>query len=321
MTLTTPVHIISSARKISYADRLLFLGSCFADSVSACMQEYYFRLTANPFGTLYNPLSIAQAIHLQQVPSLVEWRGLFHSMAHHGEFSGPTAEETQARCAESIRRMQTALREASVVCVSFGTAWIYELKPADSAVKPAPVANCHKMPADRFTRRRLSVEEIVAAWQPILAAHPDKHWIFTVSPIRHLKDGLHENQLSKAILLEAVDMLTTKNEVNRALSAENNQQSITEYFPAYEIMLDELRDYRFYAEDMIHPSAQAVRYIFSRFADSYFSESTRADMQSLHQLWLDRNHRFLHPDSSEADAFRTRLAQKEVQLRTQFPWI
>ena len=320
MTLTTPVPITPAARPIRYDDRLLFLGSCFADSVSACMAAYYFQLTANPFGTLYNPLSIAQAIRLQQVPELVEWGGLFHSMAHHGDFSCPTAAETQTRCEESIRRMQQALKEATVVCVTFGTAWVYEWKGerlavsgerSSSAPEPTPVvANCHKLPAERFTRRRLTVEEIVAAWQPILEMYRDKHWIFTVSPIRHLKDGLHENQLSKAILLQAVE----------ELSIVNCQLSI-DYFPAYEIMLDELRDYRFYAEDMIHPSDQAVRYIFSRFADRYFDAATRRDMQTLHQLFLDRNHRFLHPESKEAEAFRTRLAQKEAEIRQKFPWI
>ena len=311
MNFTTPVHIAPSVRKISYNDRILLLGSCFADSISACLREYYFRLTANPFGTLYNPISVAQAIRLQQVPPLVEWGGLYHSMSHHGDFSCPTAEETQTRCEESIRLMQTAFADASVVCVTFGTAWVYELKSAYSGPEHTPVvANCHKMPADWFRRRRLTADEIVAAWQPILAANPDKHFIFTVSPIRHLKDGLHENQLSKAILLQAIECLTT-----------NDQLPTTDYFPSYEIMLDELRDYRFYAEDMIHPSAQAVRYIFSRFSDCYFDQSTKANMQSLHQLYLDRNHRFLHPDSPEADAFRSRLVQKEAQLRTQFPWI
>lgn len=315
MQLQTPVYIAPAVRPITYDDRLLFLGSCFADAVSACMATYYFRLTANPFGTLYNPLSIAQAMQLQEVPELVEWGGLYHSMAHHGDFSSPSREQTYARCAESILLMQSALSEATVVCVTFGTAWGYEMPTNAKANANAIVANCHKMPASRFTRRRLSVEEIVAAWQPILAAYSDKHFIFTVSPIRHLKDGLHENQLSKATLLQAVDRLCS---ISEAVYTPSAQRS---YFPAYEIMLDELRDYRFYAEDMIHPSDQAVRYIFQRFVDAYCSDATKADMQALHQLYLDRQHRFLHPDSPEAAAFRARLEQKTASLRTRFPWI
>ncbi|MBR6116377.1 MAG: GSCFA domain-containing protein [Paludibacteraceae bacterium] len=315
MQLQTPVYIAPAVRPITYDDHLLFLGSCFADAVSACMATYYFRLTANPFGTLYNPLSIAQAMQLQEVPELVEWGGLYHSMAHHGDFSSPSREQTYARCAESILLMQSALSEATVVCVTFGTAWVYEMPTNAKANANAIAANCHKMPASRFTRRRLSVEEIVAAWQPILAAYSDKHFIFTVSPIRHLKDGLHENQLSKATLLQAVDRLCS---ISEAVYTPSAQRS---YFPAFEIMLDELRDYRFYAEDMIHPSDQAVRYIFQRFVDVYCSDATKADMQALHQLYLDRQHRFLHPDSPEAAAFRARLEQKTASLRTRFPWI
>ena len=315
MQLQTPVYITPAERPITYDDRLLFLGSCFADAVSACMATYYFRLTANPFGTLYNPLSIAQAMQLQEVPELVEWGGLYHSMAHHGDFSSPSREQTYARCVESILLMQSALSEATVVCVTFGTAWVYEMPTNAKANANAIVANCHKMPASRFTRRRLSVEEIVAAWQPILAAYPDKLFIFTVSPIRHLKDGLHENQLSKATLLQAVDRLCSISEAFYTPSAQRS------YYPAYEIMLDELRDYRFYAEDMIHPSDQAVRYIFQRFVDAYCSDATKADMQALHQLYLDRQHRFLHPDSPEAAAFRARLEQKTASLRTRFSWI
>ena len=311
MLLQTPVHIAPAERPITYDDRLLFLGSCFADAVSACMATYYFRLTVNPFGTLYNPLSIAQAMQLQEVPELVEWGGLYHSMAHHGDFSSPSREQTYVRCAESIRLMQSALTESTVVCVTFGTAWVYEMPTNAKAI----VANCHKMPASRFTRRRLSVEEIVAAWQPLLETYPDKHFIFTVSPIRHLKDGLHENQLSKAMLLQAVDRLCS---ISEAVYTPSAQRS---YFPAFEIMLDELRDYRFYAEDMIHPSDQAVRYIFQRFVDAYCSDATKADMQMLHQLYLDRQHRFLHPDSPEAAAFRVRLEQKTASLRSRFPWI
>ena len=308
MLLTTPVHIVPSDRKITYRDRLLFLGSCFADSISACMSEYYFRLTANPFGTLYNPLSIAQAIRLQELPEPVEWGGLYHSMMHHGRFSTPSPDLTRSNCEESIRLMQKALEESTIVCVTFGTAWVYELGGQ-------VVANCHKMPAERFRRRRLTADEIVDAWKPILEAYPDKHFIFTVSPVRHLKDGLHENQLSKSILLQAVDSLCSISEAVYTPLAKRS------YFPAFEIMLDELRDYRFYADDMLHPSAQAVQYIFSRFADCYIDEATRADMQQLHRLYLDRQHRFLHPDSPEAAAFLARLEQQTASLRTRFPWI
>ena len=300
MKLYTLVDIVASERKIGYGDKVLLLGSCFADNIGAKFGEHYFQATINPFGTLYNPASIAKAVsgvgcRVSDI-GLVEHNGLWHSMMHHGSFSCADEQELMRRCAESYRALQSALAEATTVIITFGTAWVYEM---DGEV----VANCHKLPANRFVRRRLTVDEIVAMWQPILASMPDKHWIFTVSPIRHVKDGLHANQVSKAILLQAVERLGQS------------------YFPSYEIMLDELRDYRFYAEDMVHPSAVAVDYIWQRFVETYMTEETQDDMRTLKQLWRDRQHRFLHPDSEEAIAFKNKLARRLQELQQDFPWI
>ena len=179
------------------------------------------------------------------------------------------------------------------------------------------MANCHKLPANRFVRRRLTVDEIVNMWQPIIASMPDKHWIFTVSPIRHVKDGLHENQISKAILLQAVDRLISMS-LSYNLSTETLHCS---YFPSYEIMLDELRDYRFYAEDMVHPSAVAVDYIWQRFVETYMTTDTQQEMRILHQLWRDRHHRFLHPDSPEAEQFAEHIKTRLQALQPRYPWL
>lgn len=308
MTFTTPVHIPASPRPITYDDRFLFLGSCFSAEISSRLEQHYFRLTANPFGVLYNPLSIAQALTLTEVPPLVEWGGLYHSMAHHGDFSSPDRDTCRRLCADSIATMQQALRDATVVVATFGTAWVYL---QDGHV----VANCHKMPASHFTRRRLSVEEIVSVWQPIVEQYPDKHFIFTVSPIRHLKDGLHDNALSKSTLLLAIDQL-----VNSKFKIQNSKLDIS-YFPSYEILLDELRDYRFYASDMLHPSSVAVDYIFERFAETCMSDATRSDMRTLHRLWLDRHHTLLHPDTDEARHFLQQTEKRATSLRTRFPWL
>lgn len=278
----------------------MLLGSCFADNIGAKFAEHYFQATINPLGTLYNPASIALSITDSQHPildsRLIYHNGLWHSMMHHGTFSGKDKAAVQARCLDNYERLQRALKEATTVIVTFGTAWVYEM---DGQV----VANCHKLPANRFTRRCLAVDEIVEMWQPIVASMPDKHWIFTVSPIRHVKDGLHANQVSKAILLQAVDELGQS------------------YFPSYEIMMDELRDYRFYAEDMVHPSQVAVEYIWQRFVETYMTEDTRGEMRTLHQLWQDRHHRFLHPDSEEAERFRLHLEKQMVALKERYPWI
>lgn len=302
MNFTTPIHIPAADKPIAYTDHILLLGSCFADNIAAKLAEYYFQITANPFGTLYNPLSIAQALSLQQVPELVEWGGLYHSMYHHSAFSSPDRLQTGQNIRQSIDCLQRAFAEASVVIITFGTAWVYE---QDGVV----VANCHKIPADRFTRRRLSVEEIVSAWQPVLSAHSDKHFIFTVSPIRHIKDGLHENQLSKATLLLAIAQLA------------EDQSVLVDYFPSHEILIDELRDYRFYADDMLHPSSVAVNYIWERFVSTYMSAATQQEMHPLHQLYLDRHHTLLHPDSPASRIFLSRLEQNLTVLRSRYPWI
>lgn len=275
MKLQTTIDIRPSGWQIGYEDKILMLGSCFSDEIGAQMAQRNLHVTCNPFGTLYNPLSIAKAINYKlQISNyklpLVPHDGLWHSMAHHGSFSRATKEETEQAVNQSIETMQKALDESTVVIVTFGTAWVYEM---DGLI----VANCHKMPDSWFTRRRLTVEEIVAAWQPVIARYPDKHWLFTVSPIRHIKDGLHENQLSKATLLMAVEQLSSS------------------YFPSYEILMDELRDYRFYADDLVHPSSLAVQYIWERFADTFCTNQTKNQMNLELKRWKQTQHRPLHP--------------------------
>ncbi|MBE6319581.1 MAG: GSCFA domain protein [Bacteroidales bacterium] len=310
MKLYTSVDIAPSPKKIAYNDKILLLGSCFADNIGTKFGEYYFQTTVNPYGTLYNPASIAKAISgigngVSDI-GIVEHNGLWHSLSHHGSFSRADKEDLVRACEQSRVQLREALQQASIMIITFGTAWVYEHEDK-------VVANCHKLPANRFVRRRMTVDEIVEIWQPILAAMPNKHWIFTVSPIRHVKDGLHENQISKAILLQAVDRLTAK-QLDSPIGG-------LSYFPSYEIMLDELRDYRFYAEDMVHPSQVAVDYIWQRFVDTYMTADTQNEMRTLHQLWRDRHHRFLHPDSLEAQQFAAHIKTRLQQLQPRYPWL
>ena len=281
MKLQTVVDIKPSEWQIGYEDRILMLGSCFADEMGEQMHRRGLHVTSNPFGTLYNPLSIAQAINLQIFESsnlpMINHDGLWHSMAHHGAFSRPNKEDAEQAVRGSIEAMQNALAEATVVIVTFGSAWVYEMEGQI-------VANCHKMPESRFTRRRLSVDEIVEAWRPIVDRYPDKRWLFTVSPIRHIRDGLHENQLSKATLLMAVEQLA---------SLEGRSGGVS-YFPSYEIVLDELRDYRFYADDLVHPSSLAVNYIWERFTEVFCTPQTRNQMQIEFKRWKQDRHIPLH---------------------------
>lgn len=309
MKWVTGVNIAPSEKKIGYNDKILLLGSCFADNIGESFAAHYFQATVNPLGTLYNPASIAHALTdaliPQSDPRIVQHNGMWHSMMHHGSFSHPNKDVLIARCEESQASLRTALQNASTIIVTFGTAWVYEWQGE-------VVANCHKLPANQFVRRCLTVDEIVGMWQPIVASMPDKHWIFTVSPIRHIKDGLHANQLSKSVLLQAIDCL---------ISCLSPLVSSLDYFPSYEIMLDELRDYRFYAEDMVHPSPVAVEYIWQRFVDTYMTDDTRNEMRTLHQLWRDRHHRFLHPESDEAKHFQMRITQQLQELQSHYAWL
>lgn len=306
MKFVTSVDIAPSIKKISYSDNILLLGSCFADNIGTKFGEYYFPTTVNPFGILYNPASIASALHTAQSPHhltpITHHNGLWHSFSHHGSFSCASKEQLLNACEQSRAQLREALQQATTVIITFGTAWVYEYEGQ-------VVSNCHKIPANLFVRRRLTVDEIVSIWQPVLASMPDKHWIFTVSPIRHIKDGLHDNQLSKAVLLQSIEQLS--------------QLSIAHcsYFPSYEIMLDELRDYRFYADDMLHPSPVAVEYIWQRFVDAYMTADTQNEMCTLHQLWRDRHHRFLHPESDEAQSFQEKICKRLQDIQQRYPWI
>lgn len=311
MELLTKVQIKPSETKIGYQDKILLLGSCFADNIGEKFGEHYFQATVNPFGTLYNPASIMKAITLSfehdNKHYILQHNGLWHSMMHHGSFSHPDKNELLSRYNESLTIMRNALQEASTIVVTFGTSWIYQMEGM-------VVANCHKIPAERFRRDCMTVGRIIDMWLPLLVQIPNKHWIFTVSPIRHVKDGLHANHLSKATLLQAIDTLIVN---ARGL----NPSSSYSYFPSYEIMLDELRDYRFYAEDMVHPSQVAVDYIWQRFVETYMTVDTQGEMRTLYQLWRDRHHRFLHPESEEAQTFAERIASRVQNLKEQYPWL
>ena len=247
---------------LDFSTPIVTLGSCFSDEIGTRLKEGGFRIEANPFGTLYNPASIADAldriIACREVTEadLVQHEGLWHSWHHHGSFSHPTIDETLEACNASLHRAHEALQSARLLMTTFGTAWVFELNGQ------GVVANCHKLPADNFVRHKMSVEEIVSLWKPLLerltSFNPQLSTLFTVSPIRHMADGAHGNQLSKATLLLAVEQLA----------------SCGHYFPSYEIILDELRDYRFFGPDMTHPSPLAVDIVYDRFQQATMSPAT-----------------------------------------------
>ncbi len=258
---------------IDYATGIVSLGSCFSDEIGMRLRESDFHVEQNPFGTLYNPASIAAALrrimYNREVgrEDLVEYGGLWHSWHHHGSFSRPTVEECLEVCNSRLHGAHEALKQARLLLVTFGSAWVYEHEGE-------VVANCHKLPQDNFVRQCMTVDDIVSLWRPLLeevhACYPMLHILFTVSPIRHIGDGLHGNQLSKSTLLLAVDELVDHDlppvkRKKKDAKVEESERPVTLYFPSYEIVVDELRDYRFYGPDMVHPTDLAVDVVWDRF--------------------------------------------------------
>lgn len=270
MEFRTIIEPLRNQRGIDHSTSIVMLGSCFTDNIGALLKRDGFDVSANPMGVLYNPMSIAQVINraLNNEPytidDLYESDGVWHCLDFESRRQGTDA----AALLEALNRDFTDLREklinANVWIITFGTAWVFDHKPTQRIA-----GNCHKLPGSEFVRHRLSVEQIVETWQPLCE---QKRIIFTVSPIRHLADGLHGNQLSKATLLLATEQLG-------------------EYFPAYEIVCDDLRDYRFYAADMKHPSETAINYIYNIFEQSYFDRATSQKALECRRIYARQNHR------------------------------
>lgn len=256
MKLQTPVADEKCRVGISYDDKIMMLGSCFSDNIGKRLSELGFDVCVNPFGTLYNPASIASAVsrlvngeHFTEKDCVEIGAGCERvcSFSHHTSFSGTDAMEFLTKANDALDKASLFFRECNKVIITLGTSWCFRHIGTGSIV-----SNCLKHPAVEFQRERLEVQEIATLLKDIIETDcgKRKEYIFTVSPIRHFKDGAHGNQLSKAGLLLGIDSVAGE---------------CAEYFPAYEIVMDELRDYRFYAEDMCHPTSQTTEYILERF--------------------------------------------------------
>ena len=291
MKLATDVHCENNRFSLSLSDDVCVIGSCFADAVGERLATAGFRVLRNPFGTLYNPASIAAAVArldsaepftADDCVEMGAGAGRVCSFSHHTRFARPTAEEFLQEANAHLAADAAAWRRCGKVIVTLGTARVWRaLEPPGQPV----VANCLKRPAREFAHELLDVDACAAHLRAIVASHPDKEFLFTVSPIRHLGDGAHANTVSKAILHLAVQQLLGSCDITAdtpyapsrgmagySLSRTGNLEAKTairaSYFPAYEILLDELRDYRFYAEDLVHPSPTAVEIIWERFLDA-----------------------------------------------------
>ena len=297
MKLNTPVEIKPLDKRLTYKDSILFIGSCFAGEMGRRCRDRYFDAMVNPFGVLFNPCSISDCLGLLEgyginaeqcsfIPDdVIETSGGFVSFHHHGSFCRPTAQEFLDNANRELAKSSEFYYREGWVVVTLGTAFIYTDKDSGMVV-----SNCHKLPSSRFERTMIDADQVYEALSQYVAARPARQWIFTVSPVRHLADGLHANQLSKATLLMGVQRL-----VDRFPNAH--------YFPAYEIMLDELRDYRFYADDMMHPSTLAADYVFERFMDFALSDSDRPLLAEAEKVYGMMEHRILNPGTPQAEQF------------------
>lgn len=300
--LQTKIRLPESPRALlRHGDKVLCLGSCFSENIGGYLSSMGHHIEINPFGTIYNPITMGQALErlVEGRPydstELFEFDGLWHSSMHHGSYSAASAESCLNKINADLKRAALLLTEAKYLLLSWGTAWVYKDLEHGGAV----VSNCHKRPEKAFDRRLYSVEELTKSVQPILARllelRPDLQIITTVSPIRHLRDGAHGNQLSKSTLL---------------LMDESLRQDLGErylYFPSYEILLDELRDYRFYADDMAHPSELAQRIIREYTGSWLLSDDAKLLGREVLRLKAQYEHRPLQEDHPEAELRREQL--------------
>lgn len=313
MNFRTEIPVEKTDIRIDHRSSLMLFGSCFSQSIGQKLLDGNFDVEVNPFGVLYNPSSIAKSLRLlldRKVfteGDLFEEKGVFNSFHHHSLFSSPDKIECLKKMNDSAERASAKIKTLDCLLVTFGTAHVFSLRESGEVV-----SNCHKVPASFFERTRLTVSDIVAEWSDLLgrlrSASPKMKVIFTVSPIRHWKDGAHGNQLSKAILLLAIDEL-------------QNEYPNVFYFPSYELLLDDLRDYRFYAEDMIHPSEVAVDYIWKYFSESYFTTDTQLIIKEWQQLVRAVSHRPQNSQSKEYQDFLKNIMDKLLIFKTKYSYL
>lgn len=316
MQFRTTIEIKPFEQKIDHTQSILSLGSCFASNVAERLERAKFSIVASPTGILFNPESIAMAIDrfdavmrgdrgaLPTAGDLCYDNGRWFSFDFHSDFSHSSAEKALSTMQQAVESGAQALCRAQVVIITFGSAFVYRHRQSGEIV-----ANCHKQPHAQFLRERLSVEQIASRYISLLQGPlSGKQVIFTLSPVRHLADGLEENSLSKATLRVAIEQIQ---------SVCTNVQ----YFPSYEIMMDELRDYRFYADDMAHPSHVAVDYIWQRFSDVAFSSNTQTLIERIERITKASEHRPFNAVSEEHKTFCRTHLERIIRLEQEYPCI
>lgn len=316
MQFSTVIPLQDGNPKIDYNSKIVSLGSCFAVNMGEKFGYFKFRNTINPFGIVFSPVALEKIIRFASENTTFTEADVFyhnelwHCYDAHSDLSSTDKAQLLLNLNTACNKLRQSLLLATHITITLGTAWVYRVKETDTLV-----ANCHKVPQKEFSKELLSVDAIAQSLQNIITLvsehNPETTVIFTVSPVRHIKDGFTENQWSKANLISALHQ-----------TINHKPQTINSfYFPSYEIMMDELRDYRFYAEDMIHPSQTAIEYIWQRFTESWASEEAQQTMKLADNIQKSLLHRPFNPGSDSHKKFLENLGTKIATLQQKHPHI
>ena len=306
----TLVPVSPSAKKLNYGSKIMFIGSCFSEYIGNKLVETKFSIDNNPFGIVFNPLSIS--LQLEKLINPIEYtidnlflsEDVWCSFDHHSKFSCSDEQACLSTINKRLHESHHNLKSINALYITFGTSYVYYAKDSGKIV-----SNCHKVPAKDFVRKKMTVQEIVSAYHQLIPQlqkfNPNIHLIFTVSPIRHWKDGAHENQLSKASLLLAIDEICSL-------------YPNTSYFSSYEIVMDDLRDYRFYAEDMLHPNSLAINYIWDRFKECFMEPDTLLLMKEIEKVVQASKHKPFNAKTEAFQSFARQFYDKIQYLKEQY---
>lgn len=304
--------------KINHRHKLMLVGSCFTEQIGNKLAQHKFNVIENPNGILFNPVSISNAVKSYVEKKLYHDEDLFYnnelwgSWQHHTRFSGIDKQVSLERINDSQRKAAAFIKEADWILLTLGSAFVYEDRGvANTGNYENVVANCHKVPTDKFNRRLLAAEEVkevlLQMMQEVKKHNPGLNFIFTISPVRHLREGFIENNRSKATLIQAVHALTNDVDVF--------------YFPAYELVIDDLRDYRFYAEDMVHPNYAATNYVWEKFIAACIDEPSQQLMKEIAVVVAARNHKPFNPESIQHKIFLQTNIDRVNNLKSRFPYL
>ncbi len=310
MNFRTAIQIEKTTFNISHLDGILAMGSCFTEHIGQRLFYHQFKINQNPLGISYNPISISKHLLLLagqacDSESTTEYDGYFFHYDFHSSFFDTSSKALIHQLREKIKAAQSSLARTNVLILSFGTSIVYRHKKNTNIVN-----NCHKQNADQFEKIQLSpnqmIQALVHSIQKIKELNPELQFIFTLSPVRHLRFGMRENSVSKAALNWAINELC-------------NEHDYCHYFPSYEIFMDDLRDYRFYDSDLLHPSVEGVEYVWNLFSETYFEDHTKNLNQNIHTIQQGLSHRPFHEKSLAHQKFKENLQRKINHLKTSYP--